>query len=317
MNIKRKTMVLAAMAALASLTACSGGDKGAAAGSAASGATAAAGEDTLQKIKNSGTIVLGYRDSSIPFSYIADKPGQPVGYAHDLELKIVDAVKKELNLPNLQVRYNPITSQNRIPLVLNGTIDVECGSTTNNAERAKQVAFSSAFFEVGTRLLVAKGSPIKDFADLKGKTVVTTAGTTSERLLKAYNDKEKLGMNIISAKDHGEAFLMLQNGRAQAFMMDDVLLAGERAKSQDPSKWEIVGKPMSFERYGCMLRKGDDGFKKVVDGALQATFKSGEINTMYQKWFEQPIPPKGVNMQFPMSEQVKGIIATPTDQPAE
>lgn len=312
MNIKRKTMVLAAFAALASLTACGGGDKGAASGSAA-----VAGQDTLQKIKSSGTIVLGYRDSSIPFSYIADKPGQPVGYAHDLEMQIVDAVKKELNMPNLQVRYNPITSQNRIPLVLNGTIDVECGSTTNNAERAEKVAFSDAFFEVGTRLLVAKDAGLKDFADLKGKTVVTTAGTTSERLLKAYNEKEGLGMNIISAKDHGEAFLMLQNGRAQAFMMDDVLLAGERAKSQDPSKWEIVGKPMSFERYGCMMRKGDDSFKKVVDGALQATFKSGAINQMYSKWFEQPIPPKGVNMQFPMSEQVKDIIAKPTDQPAE
>ncbi|MFV2029101.1 glutamate/aspartate ABC transporter substrate-binding protein [Neisseria sp. S1] len=312
-----KPFSLACLMALG-LTAC-GGESSSSAPAAASGAApAASAQGTLDKIKSSGTIVLGHRDSSIPFSYIADQPNQPVGYAHDLQLKIVDAVKKELNMPDLKVRYNLVTSQNRIPLVSNGTVDIECGSTTNNLERQKQVDFSNAFFEIGTRLMVAKDSGIKDFPDLKGKTVVTTAGTTSERLLKEYNDKEKLGMNIISAKDHGEAALMLFNGRAQAFMMDDILLAGERAKTQDPAKWEIVGKPMSFERYGCMMRKGDAPFKAVVDGALAETYKNtAEIDALYKKWFETPIPPKNVNLEFPMSEQVKAIIANPTDKAAE
>lgn len=163
---------------------------------------------------------------------------------------------------------------------------------------------------------MGKDSGIKDFPDLKGKTVVTTAGTTSERLLKEYNEKENLGMNIISAKDHGEAALMLINGRAQAFMMDDILLAGERAKSATPDKWEIVGTPMSFERYGCMMRKGDVAFKKVVDDTLSATYQSGDINALYKTWFESPIPPKNVNLNFPISEQVKDIIAHPSDQAA-
>ena len=302
------------------LAACGGGDKGvsAPAGGAASGAAPATKTaSTLEKIKASGTIVLGHRDASIPFSYIADNPNQPIGYAHDLQMKVVEAVKKELNMPDLKVRYNLVTSQNRIPLVVNGTVDFECGSTTNNLERQKQVQFSNNFFVVGTRLLVDKAAGIKDFADLKGKPVVTTSGTTSERLLKEYNDKNQAGMNIISAKDHGEAFLMLQNGRAQAFMMDDVLLAGARAKAEDPAKWEIVGTPMSFENYGCMMRKDDPAFQKVVNDAMSAVFKSDEINTMYKKWFESPIPPKNVNMEFPMSDKMKEIIAHPNDKAAD
>ena len=302
------------------LAACGGGDKGASApaGGAASGAApATTTESTLEKIKASGTIVLGHRDASIPFSYIADNPNQPIGYAHDLQMKVVEAVKKELNMPDLKVRYNLVTSQNRIPLVVNGTVDFECGSTTNNLERQKQVQFSNNFFVVGTRLLVDKAAGIKDFADLKGKPVVTTSGTTSERLLKEYNDKNQAGLNIISAKDHGEAFLMLQSGRAQAFMMDDVLLAGARAKAEDPAKWEIVGTPMSFENYGCMMRKDDPAFQKVVNDAMSAVFKSDEINTMYKKWFESPIPPKNVNMEFPMSDKMKEIIAHPNDKAAD
>ena len=298
------------------LAACGGGDKNASA-PASGAAPATKTESTLEKIKASGTIVLGHRDASIPFSYIADNPNQPIGYAHDLQMKVVEAVKKELNMPDLKVRYNLVTSQNRIPLVVNGTVDFECGSTTNNLERQKQVQFSNNFFVVGTRLLVDKAAGIKDFADLKGKPVVTTSGTTSERLLKEYNDKNQAGMNIISAKDHGEAFLMLQNGRAQAFMMDDVLLAGARAKAEDPAKWEIVGTPMSFENYGCMMRKDDPAFQKVVNDAMSAVFKSDEINTMYKKWFESPIPPKNVNMEFPMSDKMKEIIAHPNDKAAD
>ncbi|MBO1530346.1 glutamate/aspartate ABC transporter substrate-binding protein [Psychrobacter sp. F1192] len=275
--------------------------------------TAANLSGTLQKIKDSGTIVVGYRDSSIPFSYIADDPNQPMGYAHDLEMKVVEAVKQKLNMPDLNVRYNLITSQTRIPLVQNGTIDFECGSTTNNEERQKQVAFSNGFFEIGTRLLTATDSGINDFEDLADKTLVTTAGTTSERYIRQYIDDNEMDTDIISAKDHGESFLMLENGRADAFMMDDVLLAGEQAKSKNPDNWVIVGEPQSFEIYGCMMRKDDPEFKAVVDEALTDVFSSGEINSIYDKWFMNPIPPKNVNLNFEMSDNLKALIANPHD----
>lgn len=271
---------------------------------------------TLKKIKESGVITLGHRDSSIPFSYIADASGKPVGYSHDIQLAIVEGIKKDLNMPNLQVKYNLVTSQTRIPLVQNGTVDVECGSTTNNAERGQQVDFSVGIFEIGTRLLTKKGSEYKDFADLKGKNVVTTAGTTSERILKAMNADKQMGMNVISAKDHGESFNMLESGRAVAFMMDDALLAGEMAKAKSPTDWNVTGTPQSYEIYGCMVRKDDPAFKKAVDDAIVATYKSGEITKIYDKWFTQPIPPKGLNLMFPMSDQLKALIATPTDKPA-
>ena len=271
---------------------------------------------TLKKIKESGTITLGHRDSSIPFSYIADASGKPVGYSHDVQLAIVEALKKDLNLPDLKVKYNLVTSQTRIPLVQNGTVDVECGSTTNNAERAQQVDFSVGIFEIGTRLLSKKDSQYKDFADLKGKNVVTTAGTTSERILKAMNADKQMGMNVISAKDHGEAFNMLESGRAVAFMMDDALLAGEMAKAKKPDDWAVTGTPQSYEIYGCMVRKGDPDFKKAVDDAIVAYYKSGKVNDSYTKWFQSPIPPKGLNLQFPMSDQLKALIATPNDKPA-
>jgi glutamate/aspartate transport system substrate-binding protein len=172
-------------------------------------------------------------------------------------------------------------------------------------------------FEIGTRILVSKKSGIKDFSDLTGKNVVTTAGTTSERLLKAMNVDKKMNMNIISAKDHGESFLMLESGRAVAFMMDDALLAGEMAKAKAPGDWTIVGKPQSYEIYGCSMRREDPQFKKVVDDALKATYKSGDINKIYTKWFQQPIPPKGLNLNFPMSDELKQLIANPTDKSAE
>ncbi len=287
------------------------------AGDTATTETAASSNGTLQKIKDSGTIVVGYRDSSIPFSYVADDPNQPMGYAHDLEMKIVEGIKENLNMPDLKIRYNLITSQTRIPLVQNGTVDFECGSTTNNVERQEQVAFSNGFFEIGTRLLTKADSGIKDFEDLKGKRLVTTAGTTSERYIRQYNDEKKMGTDIISAKDHGEGFLMLENGRADAFMMDDVLLAGEKAKAKNPDEWVIVGTPQSFEIYGCMMRKDDPEFKTVVNDALNKTFSSGEINSIYDKWFLNPIPPKNVNLNFAMSDNLKALIANPhdSDQP--
>ena len=283
----------------------------------ASPALAAELTGTLKKIKQSGSITLGHRDASIPFSYFGDNPQQPVGYSHDLQLKVVEALKQELNLPELKVRYNLVTSQTRIPLVQNGTVDLECGSTTNNVERQQQVDFSVGIFEVGTRLLAKKSAGVSDFADLKGKNVVTTAGTTSERLLKAMNANQQMGMNIISAKDHGESFLMLESGRALAFMMDDALLYGEMAKAKNPDDWAVVGTPQSFEIYGCVVRKGDPAFKQVVDRAISATYQSGEISAIYDKWFMQAIPPKGLNLQFPMSDELKKLIATPTDKAAE
>ena len=314
-----KPLTFAAFLALG-LAGCNNSSETATDAKPADGDTAAAAANpngTLQKIKDSGTIVVGYRDSSIPFSYVADDPNQPMGYAHDLEMKIVEAVKENLNMPDLKVRYNLITSQTRIPLVQNGTVDFECGSTTNNVERQEQVAFSNGFFEIGTRLLTKADSGIKDFADLKGKRLVTTAGTTSERYIRQYNDEKKLGTDIISAKDHGEGFLMLENGRADAFMMDDVLLAGEKAKAKNPDEWVIVGTPQSFEIYGCMMRKDDPEFKTVVNDALNKTFSSGEINSIYDKWFLNPIPPKNVNLKFEMSDNLKALIANPhdSDQP--
>jgi glutamate/aspartate transport system substrate-binding protein len=267
---------------------------------------------TLQKIKESGTISLGHRESSIPFSYY-DANQQVVGYSRDLQMRAVDAVKKQLSSPNLQVKDTPVTSQNRISLVQNGTIDLECGSTTNNLERQKQVSFSTTIFIVGTRLLTKKSSGIKDFPDLKGKNVVTTAGTTSERLIRAMNDEKKMAMNIISAKDHGESFLTLESGRAVAFMMDDALLAGERAKARNPSDWVIVGTPQSKEAYGCMLRKDDAEFKKVVDDAVTAALKTDGM-ALFKKWFQSPIPPKGLNLDLPLTDDMKQLFANPNDK---
>ncbi len=268
---------------------------------------------TLDKIKQTKTISLGHRESSIPFSYYDDKQ-QVVGYSHEIMLDVVEAVKKELKLPDLQVKLTPVTSQNRIPLVQNGTIDLECGSTTNNLERQQQVAFSNTLFVIGTRLLTRKDSGIKDFPDLAGKNVVTTAGTTSERLIRKMNDEKKMGMNIISARDHGESFLTLQSGRAVAFMMDDALLAGEAAKARNRAEWHIVGTPMSREAYGCMMRKDDPAFKKVVDDAIAKVMTSGKAEKLFKKWFQSPIPPKKLNLDLPLTDEMKDLFKNPNDK---
>ncbi|MGB2904627.1 MAG: glutamate/aspartate ABC transporter substrate-binding protein [Candidatus Dechloromonas phosphoritropha] len=271
---------------------------------------------TLKKIKNTGTITLGHRESSIPFSYYNDQQ-QVIGYSQEMMLKVVDAVKAELKLARLDTKLMPITSANRITLVQNGTVDIECGSTTNNLERQKQVAFSTTIFVIGTKLLTRKGSGVKDFPDLAGKNVVTTAGTTSERLLRKMNEDKQMKMNIISAKDHGESFLTLETGRAVAFMMDDALLYGEIAKAKKPGDWTVTGTAQSREAYGCMLRKDDPGFKKVVDGALTKTMTSGEAEKIYSKWFMNPIPPKGNNLNMPMSDDMKALYKAPNDKAFE
>ncbi|MGF6649125.1 MULTISPECIES: glutamate/aspartate ABC transporter substrate-binding protein [Paraburkholderia] len=271
---------------------------------------------TLKKIKDTGVISLGYRESSIPFSYY-DEQQNVIGYSHEFMMKIVDAVKQKLNTPDLKTKLTPVTPQNRIPLVQNGTVDLECGSTTNNMEREQQVTFSNTIFVIGTRLMTRKDSGIKDWLDLKGKTVVTTAGTTSERLLRRMNQDKGMGMNIISAKDHEEAFQALASGRASAFMMDDALLAGERAKSGHPAEFVILGAPQSEEAYGCMMRKNDPEFKKVVDGAIAKIETSGEADQIYQKWFESPIPPKGLNLNFPESDAIRALFKSPNDKPID
>lgn len=270
---------------------------------------------TLKKIKDTGVLVIGFRDASIPFSYY-DANQQPIGYSMDITNLVIERIKKQLDMPNLTVRKIPITSQNRIPLLQNGTIDFECTSTTNNAARAQQVDFTNNFFEISTRLLVKKNSGIKDFDDLKGKTVVVGAGTTSDQILRSMNIEKKMGMSIISAKDHSESFLMLSTGRAKAMMMDDALLAGERAKTRNPADYVITGTPQSHEAYGCMVRKNDTGLKRLMDDTIASAETSGQAAAIYNKWFMQPIPPKQLNLDFPMSPPLKALFAHPSDKPA-
>jgi len=273
---------------------------------------AAAQEGTLKKIKDTATITIGHRDASLPFSYYDDKQ-QPIGYAMDLCMKIADAVKAELKLPKLEIKYQLVTSANRIPLMANGTIDLECGSTTNNIPRQEQVWFTMTHFVTANRWVSKKSSNVKKLADLKGKTVVSTAGTTNIKQITEINAAQNLGMNIISANGHSEAFQMVETGRAVAFVMDDILLAGLAAQSQKPGDYEISAEALSVEPYGIMVRKDDKAFKAVVDKAMTEVYKSGQINAIYSKWFEKPIPPKGINLALPMSAAFKKVVAKPTD----
>ncbi|MEQ4925161.1 amino acid ABC transporter substrate-binding protein [Proteus hauseri] len=268
---------------------------------------------TLKKISDNDIIIVGHRESSVPFSYY-DNQQKVVGYSQDYSNLIVEAVKEKIGKPNLQVRLIPITSQNRIPLLQNGTFDFECGSTTNNEARQQQAAFSNTIFIVGTRLLAKKDTGIKDFSDLAGKNVVVTSGTTSEMLLNKLNDEKKMNMRIISAKDHGDSFRTLESGRAVAFMMDDALLAGERAKAKKPALWEIVGTPQSEEAYGCMLRKDDAQFKALIDSTIANAQKSGEAEKSFNRWFNAPVPPKNLNLEFTISDEMKALFAAPNDK---
>jgi len=269
-------------------------------------------EGTLKKIKDAGAITIGHRDASIPFSYYDDKQ-QPVGYAMELCLRIVDAVKNDLKMPNLKVNYQLVTSANRIPLMANGTIDLECGSTTNNLERQKQVWFTITHFVTANRWVSKKSAKLHKLADLKGKTIVSTAGTTNIKQITEINGQQNLGMNIISANGHPEAFQMVETGRAVAFVMDDILLYSLAAQSRNPKDYEISAEALSVEPYGIMLSKDDTAFKKVVDAAMVNIYKSGQINKIYEKWFQHPIPPKGLNLNIPMSPQFKKVVANPTD----
>ena len=276
------------------------------------GGVAAQQPGTLKKIQDAGAITIGHRDASIPFSYYDDKQ-QPVGYAMELCMRIVDAVRTELKLPKLEVKYQLVTSANRIPLMANGTIDLECGSTTNNLDRQKQVAFTITHFVTANRWVAKKSSNIKTLADLKGKTIVSTAGTTNIKQITEINAAQSMGMNIISANGHPEAFQMVETGRAVAFVMDDILLYSLVAQSRAPGDYAISADALSVEPYGIMLRREDAAFKKVVDNAMIQTYKSGAINAIYEKWFLKPIPPRNVNLNLPVSDQFKKVIASPTD----
>src|SRR5512137_1678472 len=283
------------------------------AGLVATGANAQELTGTLKKIKDTGTITVGHRESSVPFSYLDDKQ-QPVGYAMDLCAKVVDAVKADLKMPNLKVNLQPVTSANRIPLMQNGTIDMECGSTTNSVERQKQVAFGPTYFVINVTAAVKKTSGIKSLAELNGKTVSTTSGTTSVPLLKAYEKTKNVDIKEIYGKDHAESFLLLAQDRSSAFVMDDILLAGQIANSGNPGDYVILAESLRQEPYSMMLRRDDPQFKALVDKTIGAVMKSGEINTIYAKWFTSPIPPKGVNMNFPATPAIKEAFANPNDK---
>jgi glutamate/aspartate transport system substrate-binding protein len=270
---------------------------------------------TLAKIKETGVITIGHRESSIPFSYL-DKSQKPVGYSMDLCNKIVDSVKKELKLEKLDVKLVPVTSQNRIPLMEGGSIDLECGSTTNNAARKKQVDFGVTTFVANVKMVVKADSGIKELEQLDGKPVVTTQGTTSDTLIKKHEKGEKINVTNLYGKDHADSFLMVKTGRAAAFVMDDVLLAGLVANSESPKDFAIVGPTLSQEPYGIMFRKEDPTFKAIVDKTLTDVMKSGEINKIYSKWFMSPIAPKNVNLNFPMSAELKAAIAKPNNKGA-
>ena len=261
---------------------------------------------TLKKIKDSGSITIGHRETSIPFSYLDEKQ-QPIGYSMDICAAVVEEVKKELGLAQLAVKYNPVTPQTRIPLMSNGTIDLECGSTTNTLTRQKQVGFAPVTFITGTKLLVKKSSKIKSYKDLRNKTVVVTQGTTNERIIKALSDKDNLNIKFLNAKDHGESFLTVESGRAVAFSMDDILLYGLVAKSKSPKDFEVVGDYLSYDPYGMMYRKGDEDFGLVIRRSIAKLMSSGDINKIYNKWFLEKLP-SGETMGVPMSPLLKAAI---------
>jgi ABC-type amino acid transport substrate-binding protein len=270
---------------------------------------------TLDKVKESGVITLAYRESSIPFSYLDDK-AQPVGFGVDICDRIVDEIKKVTGRADLKVQRQAVTSANRIPLLTNGTIDLECGSTTNNSDRAQQVTFATNYFYTGTRFLVKSDSGIKGLADLNNKIVVSTTGTTNFKVMRTIFTEQKLPIELIGAKDHAESALLVQSGRASAFAMDDILLYGLRASAQNPAELAVVGDPIQVEPYAIMVRKDDPGIKKLVDGVLAAQMKSGEFERLYRKWFMSPIPPKGINLNAPMGKELIENMKALSDKPA-
>jgi glutamate/aspartate transport system substrate-binding protein len=283
----------------------------AAVAAAAAGTASAQANDTIAKAKASGKVVMGVRESSAPLSYTLGD-GRFTGYHVELCQRILKAV-----LPTAAVEYTPVTSANRIPLVQNGTVDIECGSTTNNATRQKDVAFALTTYVTEVRTAVKTTSKIKSVADLKGKTVATTTGTTSVALLRKNKRAQGMQFNEVYGKDHADSFLLLESGRADAFVMDDNILAGLIASSKSPKDYAIVGETLNVEPIAIMIRKDDPNFKKAVDDYLRGAFKSGEINLLYNKWFMQPIPPKNTSVNLPMGKILASLVKSPSDKPAE
>jgi glutamate/aspartate transport system substrate-binding protein len=277
---------------------------------------AAANNDTLAKIRETHTIVIAHREASVPFSYLDDNK-KPVGYAVDLCLKVAEAVKRELKLPQLNIEFLDVTSANRIPAIVEGKADLECGSTTNNAERRKQVAFTIPHFVATVRMAVRADSGIKNWSDLRGKRVVTTKGTTTVQLLNERDKVRALDLKLLEGRDHAESFAMIEKGQAEAFPMDDVLLYGLRANTANPASFAIVGDALSTEAYAIMLPKGDPAFKAVVDREMARIINDGEIYKLYDKWFKSPIPPKRVNMNMPMGHLLRDMLRFPTDKVAD
>ena len=279
------------------------------------GLAGGAGAQTLKKVAGSNKIMVSYREASVPFSYLIGST-KAVGFSVELTEAIIDDVRKATKKPNLEVAYMPVTSQNRIPLLVNGTYDLECGSTTNNAARGKDVQFAISHFFTGTRLLTKKSSGIKNYADLAKKTVSSTTGTTNAQVIRKYSTDKNLDMQLVLGKDHDDSLLLVESDRAVAFAMDDILLFGLMANSKNPASLEVVGDSLQVEPYACMLRKDDPDFKKLVDGTISRMMKSGEFTKLYTKWFESPIPPKGVNLNLPMSPQLKENLKALSDKPA-
>jgi glutamate/aspartate transport system substrate-binding protein len=271
-------------------------------------------EGTLRKVKETGIFTIGYRESSLPLSYL-DEGLQPVGFSIELCKHVVDAVKAKLGAPGLTIKYNPVTSANRIPLVANGTVDIECGSTANMTARQKQVGFSYTVFVPQFRWIARAKGDINTADDLRGKTVVVTAGTNTALFVNKMNNDDKLGMTVAQGKDHAESFLLVETGRASAWMEDDVLIAGFRANAKVPADFKLLDKSYPSDPYALMLRKDDPQFKTLVDDTLAKLMRSGEFEKLYVQWFENPIPPKGINIQLPMSDALKRAIKEPNDRP--
>ncbi|MEI6001686.1 transporter substrate-binding domain-containing protein [Paraburkholderia bengalensis] len=295
--IRRMRAALAAAAALAPL---------------AMSAHAAELTGTLKKIHDDGVIVLGVREASIPFSY--SNGDRTIGYSQSIALAIVDDIKKTLAMPNLKVREVAITSANRFPMLVNNQIDLECGSTTHTRERESVAAFSNSFFQYAVRMIARKNAGITDFPDLAGKTVVTTAGTSDERLVRQLNSEKQLNMRIASAKDHSDAFAAVKADRAVAFVMDEPILYGFRATDPRPDDFIVTGTPLGYETYACMFRKGDAPFRELVNRVIAKMQTSGEAERLYNVWFTQPIPPHGINLNYPLSAEMRALFAHPNDK---
>lgn len=272
--------------------------------------------DTLTKIRETQTIIIANREASLPFSYL-DENRKPVGYAIDLCLKIADAIGRELKLPHLNVVYLTVSPSNRIPAIVEGKADLECGSTTNNVERRKQVAFTIPHFVTGARMLVRVDSGIKNWTDLRNRRVVTTKGTTTVQLLNDRDKVRSLNLKLLEGRDHDESFSMVEKKAAEAFAMDDVLLYGLRANAKNPADFEIVGDFLSTEPYAIMMRKDDPAFKSLVDREMSRLVTFGEMARLYDKWFLGPVPPKGLILNMPMGYLLRDLMHYPTDKVAD